>query len=70
MENLYEVWVTLGCGKTEILHLNKYKVNDLINFMKGNIFYFEYIKDDSLIIFNDKINMIKVKEWAECNTMD
>ena len=69
MEKLYEVWVTLGCGKTEILHLTKYKVEDLINFMKGNICYFEYTKDDSLIIFNDKINMIKVKEWAECNTM-
>ena len=63
MENLYEVWGTLGCGKTEILHLTKDKVNELISFMKGNIFYFEYIKDDSLIIFNDKINMIKVKEW-------
>ena len=70
MEKLYEVWVTLGCGKTEILHLTKDKVNELISFMKGNIFYFEYIKDDSLIIFNDKINMIKVKEWEECNTMD
>ena len=70
MENLYEVWVTLGCGQTEILHLTKDKVNELISFMKGNIFYFEYIKDDSLIIFNDKINMIKVKEWEECNTMD
>ena len=70
MEKLYEVWVTLGCGKTEILHLTKDKVNELISFMKGNIFYFEYIKDNSLIIFNDKINMIKVKEWAECNTMD
>ena len=70
MEKLYEVWVTLGCGKTEILHLTKDKVNELISFMKGNIFYFEYIKDDSLIIFNDKINMIKVKEWVECNTTD
>lgn len=70
MENLYEVWVTLGCGKTEILHLTKDKVDELIDYMKGNNFYFEYSKDDSLIIFNDKVNMIKVKEWNKCNIMD
>lgn len=70
MESLYEVWVTLDCGKTEILHLNKDKVEELIDYMKGNNFYFEYNKDDSLIIFNDKVNMIKVKEWNKCNIMD
>lgn len=70
MENLYEVWVTLGCGKTEILQLTKDKVDELIDYMKGNNFYFEYAKDDSLIIFNDKVNMIKVRKWTKCNTMD
>lgn len=70
METLYEVWVTLGCGKTEILQLTKDKVDELIDYMKGNNFYFEYSKDDSLIIFNDKVNMIKVRKWTKCNTMD
>lgn len=70
METLYEVWVTLDCGKTEILHLKSTKVDELIDFMKGNSSYFEYNKDDSLIIFKDKVNMIKVKEWNKCNTMD
>lgn len=70
MKNLYEVWVTLGCGKTEILQLTKDKVDELIDYMKGKNFYFEYAKDDSLIIFNDKVNMIKVRKWNKCNTMD
>ena len=63
MENLYEVWVTLDCGKTEILHLKSFKVNELISFMKGNSSYFEYIENGNLIIFKDKVNRIKVKEW-------
>lgn len=63
-KELFEVWITLRSGKSEVAFLYAYEVNRLFSLLRDDIYYFQFSRQDKTIIIpQGSIDKIEIKGW-------